>query len=93
MNHPLIRSVTGRPAVHTMHREVWADQVDGHGEPCEVCQIHGALIECNVYVPIADGGGVILSACRCCAVPAALDHSELDSTRDVVVEYSKGHRL
>jgi hypothetical protein len=93
MSHAISRSVVGRPKVYIVFAEVWADQIDEHGEPCKICQELGALIECNVYVPESDGDTITWGACRCCAPISVLDHSNLDPTRDALIEYSKGHRL
>jgi hypothetical protein len=83
-------SITGRPAVHLIFREVWADQVDNYGDACPVCQLEGRTIECNVYVPVIyERDGVMLSACRCCAPAAVLDHHALDTDHDAVIEYAK----
>jgi hypothetical protein len=87
--HTLTTSITGRPAVYIVHREVWPDQIDNHSDDCPVCQLENRTIECNVYVPTEDGNGVVLSACRCCAPVAVLDHPELDPSRDAVIEYAK----
>ena len=87
--HLLTVGWTGRPVVHVIFREVWPDQIDNHGDDCPVCQLEGRTIECNVYVPTDDGDGVLVSACRCCAPGAALDHPELDPRRDAIVEYAK----
>ena len=87
--HTLTTSITGRPAVYIAYCEVWPDLIDNHGDACPVCQLEDHAIECNVYVPTADGDGVLLSACRCCAPVAALEHPELDPSRDAVVEYAK----
>jgi hypothetical protein len=87
--HTLTTSITGRPAVYIVYREVWADQVDNHGDACPVCQLEGRMIECNVYVPTDGGNGVLLSACRCCAPSAVLDHAELNPGRDAIIEYAK----
>lgn len=85
--HP---SITGRPAVHLIYREVWADQVDNYGDACPVCQLEDRTIECNIYVPVLyDRDGVVLSACRCCAPLAVLDHHALDADEDAIIEYAK----
>lgn len=82
-------SITGRPAIHLIYREVWADQVDNHGEPCPVCQLEDRVIECNVYVPVIYGDWELVSACRCCAHAAVLEHHALDTDYDAVIEYAK----
>lgn len=82
-------SITGRPAVHVIYREVWADQVDNHGEPCEFCQLEDRTIQCNLYVPTRNGSTDCLGACRCCAPEVVMDHAELDPARDAVIEYAK----
>lgn len=82
-------SITGRPSVHVVYREVWADQVDDHGEPCEFCQLEDRTIQCNVYVPTTNGSRDYFRACRCCAPVVALDHADLDPSRDVLIEYAK----
>lgn len=87
--HTLTTSITGRPAVYIVHREVWPDQVDYYGADCPVCQLEDRIIQCNVYVPMTNGHAALLSACRCCAPLAVLDHPELDPSRDAVVEYAK----
>lgn len=87
--HPLSPSITGRFAVYVVFREVWPDQIDDLHTQCGVCQEFNRLVTCNVYVPTGDGDSVLVSACRCCAAGAALDHPELDPTRDAVIEYAK----
>lgn len=82
-------SITGRPAVHLVYREVWPDQVDNHGEPCEFCQREDRTIQCNVYVPVRNGSTDCLNACRCCAPEVVMDHAELDPSRDAVIECAK----
>lgn len=87
--HPLQRSITGRPLVHLIYREVWDDDIDNAGEDCQVCQLEGQSIECNVYVPTIGGETDVLGACRCCAPAAVFDHTHLDPTRDAIIEYAK----
>lgn len=87
--HTLTTSITGRPAVYTVWREVWPDQIDDHGDDCPFCQLEDRTIECNVYVPTEGGDTDLFSACRCCAPTVALDHPELDPSRDAIIEYAK----
>jgi hypothetical protein len=82
-------SITGRPTVHVAFREVWADQIDHHGENCEWCQLEGQQIECNVYVPVRGAGNDLLHTCRCCATTVVFDHVQLDPSRDAIIEYAK----
>jgi hypothetical protein len=83
--------MTGRPRVIVDFREVWADQVDNFGEPCQHCQLVGKTIEATVYVPTATGREV-QESCMCCVVDAVLNTEKHDPSRDVLVEYSKGLR-
>lgn len=82
-------SITGRPSVHVIYREVWDDQIDDHGDACEFCQLEDRTIECNVYVPTRNGSTDCLNACRCCAPVVVLDYADLDPSRDAVIEYAK----
>jgi hypothetical protein len=83
-------SITGRPAIALIYREVWADQVDNYGDACPVCQLEDRTIECNVYVPVIyDSEGEMVSSCRCCAPTVVLDHHALDTDYDAVIEYAK----
>jgi hypothetical protein len=87
--HTLTTSITGRPAVYIAYREVWPDQIDNLGAPCEFCQLEDNTIQCNVYVPLRNGSTDYLGACRCCAPVVVLDHIDLDPARDAVIEYAK----
>lgn len=87
--HTLTTSITGRPAVYIVHREVWPDQIDNYGDDCPVCQLEDRTIQCNVYVPWRNGDTDLVGACRCCAPTVVLDHPDLDAARDAVIEYAK----
>jgi hypothetical protein len=64
------RSITGRPEISAIMREVWSDQIDWYGLACPVCQMEGQTIECNVYVPVVGGEKELHGCCRCCSVGA-----------------------
>jgi hypothetical protein len=87
MTHQIKASVTGQPEIHIIYREVWADQIDNAGDPCPVCQMEGAVIDCNVYVPEMHHALELLSSCRCCAPSVILNHPHLDSCYDAVIEH------
>jgi len=87
--HTLTTSITGRPAVYIVYREVWADQVDNYGAACPICQLENRTIECNVYIPNEDGDTDLQSSCRCCGPTLVLDWTWLDPSRDAVIEYAK----
>lgn len=87
------RSITGRPEISAIVREVWADQVDNLGADCPICQMEGQVIECNVYVPVIyDSDPKLIGCCRCCSIPAVLDVMERDFDEDVLIEFSGGDR-
>lgn len=87
------RSITGRPVISAIMREVWNDQIDNYGADCPVCQMEGKVIECNVYVPLTfDSEPVLIGCCQCCPTAVALDVVARDFDRDVIIEFSGGDR-
>lgn len=86
------RSITGRPEIHAIMREVWSDQIDFYGLACPVCQTEDKIIECNVYVPTHGGETELRGCCRCCSIGEALDVVDRDFDRDVIIEFSGGSR-
>lgn len=86
------RSITGRPEIRAIMREVWADQIDDFGEPCPVCQLVDRDIECNVYVPRRRDDAQFFGTCRCCSTAVVLDVVDRDFDRDVIIEFSGGAR-
>jgi len=87
------RSITGRPEISAIMREVWSDQIDNFGADCPVCQMEGQVVECNVYVPVADGRDTVdINTCRCYSVVAVLNVVGRDFDRNVIIEFSGGDR-
>lgn len=59
--------------------------VDNQGEPCDVCDVEGAEVECTVY---GQGGyGVIDLTTDCCAECALKVAVTMSPTAEIVVEH------
>jgi len=63
-------------------------RVDNDGEPCEVCQTEGHVIDCAVYGVVLDEHACLYVAVECCAVCVPAVVATMDPTADVTVELS-----
>lgn len=86
------RSITGRPEISAIMREVWADQIDNYGDDCPICQLEGRRIECNVYVPMVYSEMAFIGCCLCCSMPAVHEVAGYNVDHDVIIEFSGGDR-
>ncbi len=62
------------------------DEVDNEGEQCQVCELRGARIECNVYARDMDGNPLYGDVCTECVLPMVDETWDTDPARVVLVE-------
>jgi len=66
-------------------------RVDNNGEPCEVCQTEGYVIDCTVYGLAGDSFGpmtALFVTVDCCAVCVPAVIATMDASETVTVELS-----
>jgi hypothetical protein len=61
--------------------------VDNQGEPCEVCQLEGNTVSCNVYGVVVGPYASLYQMVECCDDCCPDVITTMDPTADVTVEY------